>query len=410
MRHPLRYADWSWREYAAAARCILSGRVRNGRNPDRLATRLAAMYAPSTVYPVNFGHTALRLALDVFRAAAPARTEVVVPAYICPSVVQTIEAAGLTAVPATVGADLNLLPSAVGAAITQATLAVIAPHMFGCPARIAEIESLCRDAGVFLVDDAAQVVGERCDGRLLGSFGDVGIVSFAQSKAVVTGVRGSGGVLLVNNPELDAPLRSAWARLPAPRGRLAAFAHFVWNYQWSRHTGDSGYYLQRLGEALGRSPSANAGDAARIANLDAAIALVQLARLPRIRERKIAAAQAYRAALARIPGVGVPQFAEGRYLSRIMLSLPPDADLATVRAELKRRGIDSRLGYQDPVRAGQPDDPALARARRLLGLPFGGAMTTSGIEEICGALRSALAAAQAHPVERKQNEPYQTAH
>lgn len=409
MRHPLKYADWSWREYATAARCILSGRVRNGADRDRLATRLAALYAPSTVYPVNFGHTAIRLALGVFRAIEPARSEVVVPAYICPSVVATIEAAGLTAVPAAVGADLNLLPSAVEAALTPDTLAVIAPHMFGCPARIGEIESTCRAAGVFLVDDAAQVVGERCDNRQLGTFGDVGIVSFAQSKAVVTGVRGSGGVLVVNNRDLDTLLRAAWAALPAPRGRLAAFAHFVWNYQWARFTGNSGYYLRRIGDALGRPDQVAAGPA-RIANLDAAIALAQLARLPRIRERKVAALQHYQAALARIPGVGVPQFAPGRYLSRIMLSLPPDTDLPRLRDELRRRGIDTRLGYQEAVRPGQPDDPSLLRARRLLGLPFGGAMSASDIEEICGALRSALAAAQPDPVERKPNEPYQTAH
>lgn len=408
-QHPLKYADWSWREYAAAACCILTGRVKNGGSPDRLATRLAALYAPSTVYPVNFGHTAIRLALDVFRTIEPARTEVIVPAYICPSVVETVEAAGLTAVPAAVGPDLNLLPSAVGAAITPSTLAVIAPHMFGCPARIADIESTCRAAGVFLVDDAAQVVGERCDGRLLGTFGDVGIVSFAQSKTVVTGVRGSGGVLLVNNRDLDDKLRAAWAKLPAPRGRLAAFAHFVWDYQWSRYTGNSGYYLQRLGDALGRTAAAPAG-AARIGNLDAALALVQLARLPRIRERKIKAAQDYHAALARVPGVCLPQFAGGRYLSRIMLSLPPDTDLNLLRAALARQGIDTRLGYQNAVRTGQPDDPALARARRLLGLPFGGAMGTSDIEEICGALRSVLASARPHPAERKQDEPYQTAH
>lgn len=408
-RHPLKYADWSWREYTAAAGCILTGRVKNGRNPDRLAARLAALYAPSTVYPVNFGHTAIGLALDAFRAIEPSRTEVIVPAYICPSVVATIEAAGLAALPVAVGTDLNLLPSAVAAAITPATLAVVAPHMFGCPARIADIESICRDAGVFLVDDAAQVVGERCGGRLLGTFGDAGIVSFAQSKAVVTGVRGSGGALLVNNRDLDDRLRASWAALPAPTGRLAAFIHFVWDYQWSRRTGNSGYYLQRIGEALGRTAHVPAGPA-RIANLDAALALAQLARLPRIRERKLKAAQDYHTALARVPGVGFPQFAAGRYLSRIMLSLPPDTDLDLVRAELKRRGIDTRLGYQNAVRPGQPDDPALARARRLLGLPFGGAMRTSDIEEICGALRSVLAAAQVHPVERKQNEPYQTAH
>jgi hypothetical protein len=46
-------------------------------------------------------------------------------------------------------------PAEMVAAIDADTLAVVAPHMYGCPASIAEIEALCRSKGVFLVDDAA---------------------------------------------------------------------------------------------------------------------------------------------------------------------------------------------------------------------------------------------------------------
>lgn len=395
-RHRLTYADWSGAEYCAAARAILSGRVVDGPSPAMLGDRMGTLYAPSLVYPVNYGHTALRIALDMFRARQPARSEVLVPAYICPSVVETVEAAGLCAVPVDVGPDLNLSVPALAAAIGPATLAVVAPHMFGCPAPIAEIETLCRDAGIFLVDDAAQVVGERAGDRLLGTFGDVGLISFAQSKALVTGVRGSGGLLLVNRPEFEADAGRAWAALPAPRGRLAAFIYFLWYYEWIPFTGSSAYYLFRIRNKLGLPPP-EPGQSARIANLDASIALVQLDRLARLREQKILAANMYHVGLSTFPAFGFPQYAPGRYLSRIMLSLPPGADLDVFRRAAAARGVATRLGYTLPVDQSAPHAGAAALSARLFGVPFRAGMEKQEIEEICSILNEALAPAMAAP-------------
>lgn len=405
-RYRIRYADWSAAEYVAALGCVLGGRVARGPNPERLAAHFAQLYAPSRAHPVNYAHAALAIALDLFQARRPGRTEVVVPAYICPSVVQAIEAAGLTAIPAAIGADLNMTPAGLQAALGADTLAVVAPHMFGCPCAIVDIERICREAGVFLVDDAAQVVGESAAGRLLGTYGDVGLVSFAQSKAVVTGVRGSGGVLLVNNRELDEDARAACERLPAPSGRVGALLHFLWHYQWLPVTGHSGYYLSRIAARFGLRARSHAG-AARISNLDAGIALAQLARLGQLRAAKIAAAQAYQAALATIPGVAFPQYAPGRYLSRVMVSLPPQVDLETLRRDLARRGVDTRLGYLQPVRPDGPDQAA--PARRLLGLPFGAHLSCSQINNICSILSAALATVlPALSSEIANNEPYKT--
>lgn len=368
---------------------MLRGQISDGPHIARLAATMAARYAPSSAYPVNYAHTALAMALALFRARAPGRTEVLVPAYICPSVVHTVAAAGLRAVAVDVGADLNITPAAVQAALGPATLAVVAPHMFGCPAQIGEIEQLCRQAGVFLVDDAAQVVGETSEGRLLGTFGDVGLISFAQSKAVVTGIRGSGGILLVNRPELDADARRAHAALAAPRGRLRAFAYFVWNYLWANYTGQSGYYLSRIGDLLGVSappPDTPAG----ISNLEAALALVQLRRLDQLRAARIRVAGVYHDALA---GFDFPQYGQGRYLSRIMLSLPAGVALAPFRAALERAGVATRLGYTLPVDPAQPHGQAADLAQRLFGVPFGAAMQERQITQICSILNSALAQA-----------------
>lgn len=391
-RFHLSYADWSAAEYAAAARCLLAGKVAQGPHPALLAAELAQRYAPSGVHLMNFGHAAIRIALDLFRQQRPGRDEVLVPAYICPSVVETVRAAGLVVVPVAIGADLNLTAAALAGAIGAQTLAVIAPHMFGCPADIGAIETLCRERGVFLVDDAAQVVGVTHQGRLLGTFGDIGIISFAQSKAVVTGVRGSGGVMLVNNRALDAAAARAVERLAPPQGRLAAFIYFVWNYLWKHRTGDSGYYFSRIG-ALLKWPRAVPREAARIGNLDAAIARVQLNRVARLETAKIGVAEMYHAELGTIAGVGFPQYARGRYLSRIMISLPPALDLPAFRAALARAGVDTRLGYIDPVGPPAAGADSATAARRLLGLPFSASLTAADINRICSVVRATLTGA-----------------
>lgn len=379
-RQRLSYADWSTAEYAAAGRCLLRGQVASGPYPALLAQRLTALFRPSTVYPLSSGSTALGIALAILRRRRPERAEVLVPAYICPSVPDAVRAAGLVPRTVAVGADLNLTAGAVARALGPATLAVIAPHMYGCPADIGAIERACDGAGVFLIDDAAQVIGESSAGRPLGSFGAMGILSFAQSKTVATGVLGSGGALLVNRPEFDAEARAACAQLAPPRQRLGAFVHFLWDYQWKRYTGHSGYYLERLRARLGR-PLRPAG-AARISNLEAAIALAQLDRLALLRAERIRVAEAYHAALAALPSIGFPQYAPGRLLARVMLALPEGTDLAAFRAALDAR-VETRLGYLEPVDAARPDPQAAALAARLFGVPFRIGMHDDEIRAIC---------------------------
>lgn len=409
-RFRLRYADWSWREYAAIAACILRGRIAAGPDAGRLAQELNALYAPSATHALDFGHSALRIALDAFRELEPGRKEVIVPGYICPSVVDTVRAAGLEPRAAEIGPDLNIDAASVRSLLGPDTLAVVVPHMFGCPAAVGEFERMCRQAGVFMIDDAAQVVGERVEGRLLGSFGDAGIVSFAQSKAVVTGVRGSGGILLVNNPRLQDALARRCRGLAPARGRLGALADFLWNYQWRGVTGNSGYYLLRLGRLLGRARPIS-GPMALISNLDAAIARVQLARLGHLCAEKKRVADAYRQALAALPSVSLPQHAPGRYLSRLMVALPPETDVAQFRKDLALAGVETRLGYTNAVTPGWPDTPNVAAARRLIGLPYTGTLQNDAINKICSILTKCLLK-QDLPASRNStsHETHHTAH
>ncbi len=385
----LSYADWSGKEYAAALRCLLSGKVSAGDHIGRLVHRLEKHYTPSTIYPVNYGRNAIHIALQAFHRKKPEGTEIIVPAYICPSVTDAITHAGFTPVFADISDDLNLDPYAMAAAITSRTLAVIAPHMYGCPARIEWIEKLCRDAGVFLIDDAAQVMGVSQGGRPLGTFGDMGIVSFAQSKAVVTGIRGSGGVLLVNNSDFDADARSVWLGLPPPSRRLGAFLDFLWNYIWSAHTGTTGYYLSRIRKSFGRR-SQNGATMSRISNLEAAIALEQIDRLSQMQQNRLQVIDAYHAALKSCEKIAFPQYAAGRYLARIMLLLPEDCDASLLVAPLKKAGVNTRLGYAPANLSTSASGLAQSMSPRLIGVPCGTNISKAEASEICSILISTL--------------------
>lgn len=384
-RQPLAFADWSRSEYAAMAGSLLRGRVHQGPNPALLKQRLGQMYAPSEVHLMNYGHHAIEIALNVFKRQRPERVEVVVPAYICPSVIQAVTACGLQVRSVDVQSDLNMSPADVQAALSARTLAVIAPHMYGCPARICEIEALCDAANVFLVDDAAQVVGVKQDGRLLGTFGDVGVISFAQSKTIVTGIRGSGGVLLVNRPALAGQLREACSALPQASGRLGPWADFLWNHVGHVYTGHSGYYFGRVLKALGWTPSGPAS-VTQISNLEAGIALAQLARLEALLAEKVRIADLYQHVLQAYPRLQFPQFAPGRFLARVMLLLPEGEDLSRVRRTALTREIETRAGYSAYVSSETDAPRAKAMARRLIGVPFRVGMGQLDVEAVCVAL------------------------
>lgn len=388
-RYSTAYADWSIHEYAAIARCLLQGQVHRGPQPARLAERLSELYAPSAVHVLNYGHHAIRIALDMFKQVRPDRREVIVPAYICPSVPQAVAACGLTVRNVQVQDDLNMDPAHVQAAMNARTLAVIAPHMYGSPARIGEIEAMCAAAQVFLIDDAAQVAGIRQDGRLLGTFGDAGIISFAQSKTIVTGIGGSGGVLLVNRPQWEQAALQRCAVLPPAQGRPASLGDFVWNYIGSAYTGHSGYYLSRLRSRLG-DKKIHPDRASQISNLEASVALAQLHRLDVLVQEKVRVARGYHEALQAYPLLGFPQYSPDRLLARVMLLLPVGADIGRVRAASRLQGVETRLGYGPQLANEAAPGQADLLAQRLLGVPCGREMRQCDIKRVCSILHAAL--------------------
>jgi len=103
--------------------------------------------------------------------------------------------------PATFCMDGDLLDGA----ITPRTKAIIPIHLYGQCADMEVISDAARAHNVAIIEDAAQAIGARCDGKMAGSIGLVGCFSFYPSKNL--GGAGDGGLMTTNDSEIAARLR-----------------------------------------------------------------------------------------------------------------------------------------------------------------------------------------------------------
>jgi dTDP-4-amino-4,6-dideoxygalactose transaminase len=94
---------------------------------------------------------------------------------------------------------LNMDPELAAAAVTPATAAIVPVDYAGVGCEMGPLRELATDSGVMLIEDAAQGLMASREGQALGSFGDLGALSFHETKNVTCG---EGGALLVNDPEL----------------------------------------------------------------------------------------------------------------------------------------------------------------------------------------------------------------
>lgn len=91
-------------------------------------------------------------------------------------------------------------PNKVEALITERTKAVLVTHLYGMASRMDEVVAICRKHNLRLVEDCAQSHGACFNGKMTGTFGDVGCFSFYPSKNL--GAFGDAGAVIVNDEAL----------------------------------------------------------------------------------------------------------------------------------------------------------------------------------------------------------------
>ncbi|TFZ08760.1 DegT/DnrJ/EryC1/StrS family aminotransferase [Ramlibacter humi] len=199
---------------------------------DGLETLLAAFLGVERTLLTCSGTAALVVALTALRRLSPQRSEVVLPGYTCALVLQAVLHCGLrprVCDLAPGGTDFD--PDHLAALCGGQTLAVVPTHLCG---RVADVEGAARIArahGAWVIEDAAQALGARVQGRSVGLAGDVALFSLAAGKGLTLF---EGGLLVARDAHLWPALEQAAARLlPARWGwelrrsaELLAYAAF----------------------------------------------------------------------------------------------------------------------------------------------------------------------------------------
>ena len=185
----------------------------------------------------------------------------------------------------------NVTAGSIERCISRRTRAVIVTHLFGGCAEMDPIVALCRDRGLVLVEDAAQAYLATDHGRLAGTIGDIGCFSLQQSKQITCG---EGGFVLASDPDL--------AR------RIRIFVDKAWPY--GEEQPDHEFLALNY----------------RMTELQAAVALAQIERLPDFVSRRRRAAAHLSELIADVPGVAGPHVRPGTEHSfwRFALHVDPD--------------------------------------------------------------------------------------
>ena len=153
--------------------------------------------------------------------------EVIMPAFTFVSTANAFVLRGATPVFVDIRPDtLNIDETAIAAAITPSTRAIVAVHYGGVACEMDAILDLAARHGLMVIEDAAQALLSAYKGRPLGSFGRLAALSFHETKNVSAG---EGGALIVNDPALADRAEIVWEK---GTNRNAFFRGQVAKYSW----------------------------------------------------------------------------------------------------------------------------------------------------------------------------------
>ena len=342
------------------------------------------------------GRTALRLLLTALQAQPylQGRTEVALPGYTCPSVAKVVLDAGLT--PRLVDLDpatLTYGEGSVAQVVGPKTLAVMVVHPFGLPVDVDEARDVAASVGAAMVEDAAQALGARLDGRAVGMHGDAGLYSFGPGKPLALG---GGGMVATSDDGLAQALASAWAKLPHAAGawpwaRMALFRLAFQPPLW--------WLATRLGAQRVGDQEASWGYALTgFARAQAAVGMHLLPQLDAINARRRRHAQRLAAVLSDFPQVTMPVYAEDAIYLRFPLLAATPALADALEQRLWAAGMGVGRMYRRtlpeffPQLAGSRLPGAERVARTLLTLPTHHYVQDRDLERMAAIVREVVCA------------------
>jgi perosamine synthetase len=314
---PLAWArpDFWGRERRYVLDALSSSWISGGPYVERLERELRAFHGVEHCLSSSNGTTALHmayLALGVGRG-----DEVVVPGFGFQAAANVAIHVGARPVFADVDpATWCMSAETMERALTRRTKLVVPVHTYGNLCAMKDIVALARRRGVAVVEDAAESFGSRWEGRMCGTFGDIGTLSFQATKTISTG---EGGAVVTDSQELHDRM---------------------WLYR------NHGMKQRRYWHEV-------AGHNFRLTNLQAALGCAQFEQLSRITAARRRMDRLYRRGLAGVDGVTLQHYpAEVEAVVwAVAVRLDPRAfpkGRDAVMAQMGKAGIETRPGFYCP--------------------------------------------------------------
>lgn len=346
---------------AAITDVVSNGTYVLGPRVDVFEREWAAYVGADHCQSVANGLEALQIAL--LAVGVSAGDEVIVPSntYIATWLAVTHCAATPVPVEPDPG-TFNIDVTKIEAAITSRTAAIIPVHLYGQSADLDPIIRLAHDAGIRVIEDAAQAHGAAYRGSRIGSHGDAVAWSFYPTKNL--GAFGDAGAITTNDEDIDRRVGSL------------------------RNYGESAKYRNDM-----------RGFNSRLDELQAAILSVKLRHLDAANQRRRSIAAAYTASLAGAPLALplVPPWADPVWHQYVVRS----ADRDGLAARMRRLGVATLVHYPTPPHlqvaytdmALGPGSFPISEAihREVLSLPINAQMSDQDVATVINAVTAALA-------------------
>jgi perosamine synthetase len=344
---------------------LRSGHLVQGPMVERLERSFAELCAVRYGIAVSSGTTALVAALEALGVGDG--DEVVTSPFTFAATLNAILACGATARFADIdAAAFTLDPAELERRMSPRTRAVMPVHLYGQPAAMEEICALAANHGASLVEDASQAHGASFRGQPVGSFG-MGCFSFYATKNVVTG---EGGMITTDDGDLADRLR-----VLRNQGMRRRYEYEVPGHNY------------------------------RLTDIQAALALPQLARLDELTARRVHNASRLSAGLEDVTGLVTPTVGPERthvfhqYTVRVTGEAVIDRDQLATRLETLgiRTGIyypsvvyDFECFRRHPRVVVEPMPVAEQVAHEVLSLPVHPWLSDEDLDRIVASVREVL--------------------
>jgi dTDP-4-amino-4,6-dideoxygalactose transaminase len=372
---PLFDPDIGEAEIASVTGVLRSKWLTMGEQTAKFEGQFAELVGVPTALAMNSATAAMHVALMALNIGPG--DDVVVPSLTFVATANAVRYCGARPVFADIESydNWNIGAASIEAALTPATKAIIVVHYGGYPCDMPRIMALARARKLVVVEDAAHAPGAELAGRPMGAWGDVGCFSFFSNKNITTA---EGGMLTTARGDV------------ADRARKMR-SHGMTTVTLDRHKGHAfDYDVVELGYNY------------RMSELNAALGLAQLRRLPEANARRANWVTRYRARLAGVSGLSIPfEGAAGVSSNHLMpVLLPPGAHRNDVMVRMKDLGVQTSIHYRPIdtfsayVAAGLGPSHNLPLTHdvggRMVTLPLYPSMSAEQVDYVCSSLAEAV--------------------